>query len=235
MTKCHFIIPAGGSGLRFGSPLPKQFIEVGGLPILMHTLRAIAPYASSIILSLSEEYQAYWQGVCKEKKFTIPHTIVRGGSTRFESVRNALTHLSLSQGDLVAIHDAVRPLISGSTIQSLIHSAQTFGAAIPYLPLTDSIRQRTEEGNSRAIDRSQFVAVQTPQVFRLDKIRSAYTQASANSSFTDDASVYEALYRDSIQLILSNEENKKITHPHDLLFLEEMLQRLPSNPLVQEH
>ena len=223
MPKCHFVIPAGGVGLRFGGPLPKQFVEVEGLPILMHTLRAIAPYAESITLALPHDYREYWQQVCREKSFDLKHKIVEGGATRFLSVRNAIESLAADPDALIGVHDAVRPLVSGETIEALLAAAEASGAAIPYLPLTDSIRHLEPLVGSKSIDRAQFVAVQTPQVFLLERLRVAYQQADGGANFTDDASVYEALYDTLIELVESNPENKKITHPHDLLFLRQAL------------
>ncbi|MGP1579349.1 IspD/TarI family cytidylyltransferase [Porphyromonas endodontalis] len=223
MPKCHFVIPAGGVGLRFGGPLPKQFVEVEGLPILMHTLRAIAPYVESITLALPQDYQEYWQQVCREKSFDLKHKIVEGGATRFLSVRNAIESLAVDPDALIGVHDAVRPLVSGETIEALLAAAEASGAAIPYLPLTDSIRHLEPLVGSKSVDRAQFVAVQTPQVFLLERLRVAYQQADGGANFTDDASVYEALYDTPIELVESNPENKKITHPHDLLFLRQAL------------
>ena len=223
MPKCHFVIPAGGVGLRFGGPLPKQFVEVEGLPILMHTLRAIAPYAESITLALPHDYREYWQQVCREKSFDLKHKIVEGGATRFLSVRNAIESLAADPDALIGVHDAVRPLVSGETIEALLAAAEASGAAFPYLPLTDFIRHFEPVGGSNSIDGLQFVAVQTPQVFLLERLRVAYQQADGGANFTDDASVYEALYDTPIELVESNPENKKITHPHDLLFLRQAL------------
>lgn len=223
MPKCHFVIPAGGVGLRFGGPLPKQFVEVEGLPILMHTLRAIAPYAESITLALPQDYREYWQQLCREKSFDLKHEFVEGGATRFLSVRNTIEALAADPDALIGVHDAVRPLVSGETIEALLVAAETSGAAIPYLPLTDSIRHLEPLVGSKSVDRTQFVAVQTPQVFHLERLRAAYRQADGGANFTDDASVYEALYDTPIELVESNPENKKITHPHDLLFLRQAL------------
>ena len=154
MPKCHFVIPAGGVGLRFGGPLPKQFVEVEGLPILMHTLRAIAPYAESITLALPHDYREYWQQVCREKSFDLKHKIVEGGATRFLSVRNAIESLAVDPDVLIGVHDAVRPLVSGETIEALLAAAEASGAAIPYLPLTDSIRHVEPLVGSKSIDRA---------------------------------------------------------------------------------
>jgi 2-C-methyl-D-erythritol 4-phosphate cytidylyltransferase len=189
----------------------------------MHTLRAIAPYAESITLALPHDYREYWQQVCREKSFDLKHKIVEGGATRFLSVRNAIESLAVDPDVLIGVHDAVRPLVSGETIEALLAAAEASGAAIPYLPLTDSIRHLEPLVGSKSIDRAQFVAVQTPQVFLLERLRVAYQQADGGANFTDDASVYEALYDTPIELVESNPENKKITHPHDLLFLRQAL------------
>jgi len=189
----------------------------------MHTLRAIAPYAESITLALPHDYREYWQQVCREKSFDLKHKIVEGGATRFLSVRNAIESLAADPDALIGVHDAVRPLVSGETIEALLAAAEASGAAIPYLPLTDSIRHLEPLVGSKSIDRAQFVAVQTPQVFLLERLRVAYQQADGGANFTDDASVYEALYDTPIELVESNPENKKITHPHDLLFLRQAL------------
>jgi len=189
----------------------------------MHTLRAIAPYAESITLALPQDYREYWQQLWRGKGFGFKREFVEGGATRFLSVRNAIEALAADPDALIGVHDAVRPLVSGETIEALLVAAETSGAAIPYLPLTDSIRHLEPLMGSKSVDRTQFVAVQTPQVFHLERLRAAYRQADGGANFTDDASVYEALYDTPIELVESNPENKKITHPHDLLFLRQSL------------
>ena len=138
-------------------------------------------------------------------------------------MRNAIEALAADPDALIGVHDAVRPLVSGETIDALLVAAETSGAAIPYLPLTDSIRHLEPLMGSKSVDRTQFVAVQTPQVFHLERLRAAYRQADGGANFTDDASVYEALYDTPIELVESNPENKKITYSHDLLFLRQVL------------
>lgn len=211
--KQYIIIVAGGSGTRMGSATPKQFLELLGQPILMHTLSKFqqAVPNGEIILALPKNEQDTWKQLCQKHAFAIPHTIVNGGETRFHSVQNALQ--GVKADGLVVIHDGVRPLVSKEVILNCIKAAQKHGAAIPVLALQDSIRQKTETG-SQVADRNQFVLVQTPQCFQSDLILKAYQQPY-NNSFTDDASVVEQLGH-SIHLVDGNKENIKITTPTDL-------------------
>lgn len=216
MTGCYFVIPAGGRGVRFGGEMPKQFSLVAGLPILFHTLTAIAPFALDIIIALPEEYHDYWSSLCTKYDLRISHKVVKGGATRFQSVRSALEHIP--PNGLVAVHDAVRPLVSSATIQSLIDAATRSGAAIPFLPITDSIRYFSER-ESKTLDRTTIVSVQTPQIFHTERLQKAYS-LEEQVSYTDDASVYETYYHQAPLLVRGNEENIKITHPTDALLLE---------------
>ncbi len=219
---CCFIVPAGGKGLRFGGDLPKQFSPILGKPLIMYTLERIAPFASQIILPLPADYLDYWNRLCFDYNFTLPHQVVLGGATRFESVRNALEHVP--RGILVAVHDAVRPLVAPSTIEHLLAVAQKEGAALPYTPMTDSIRRLLDGTSSESVDRVSLVRVQTPQVFRSDLLLEAY-MATKETSFTDDASVYEQHFSTPPALIEGNVENIKITNPMDALWLEMLLKR----------
>jgi len=211
--KQYIIIVAGGSGTRMGSATPKQFLELLGQPILMHTIQKFHHCIPSgeIILALPENEQDTWKQLCQKHAFAIPHTIVNGGATRFHSVQNALQEVKAD--GLVAIHDGVRPLVSKDVILNCLKAVQKHGAAIPVLALQDSIRQKTETG-SQVADRNQFVLAQTPQCFQSELILKAYQQ-SYNNSFTDDASVVEQLAH-SIHLVDGNKENIKITTPADL-------------------
>ena len=211
--KQYIVIVAGGSGNRMGSATPKQFLELLGQPILMHTIQKFHHCIPSgeIILALPKNEQNTWQQLCQQHAFALPHTIVNGGGTRFHSVQNALKEVT--EDGLVAIHDGVRPLVSEQVILDCFNAAQKYGAAIPVLALQDSIRQLTNNG-SQVADRNQFVLVQTPQCFQSDLILKAYQQ-SFNNSFTDDASVVEQLEH-SIHLVDGNKENIKITTPADL-------------------
>ena len=216
----YIIIVAGGSGSRMGSIIPKQFLKLLGLPILMHTLKKFQQtvVGGEIILVLPEKEQSTWQSLCEKHQFDIPHQIVNGGETRFHSVQNALQ--KLNKKSIVAIHDGVRPLVSETVINNCIQSAEKFGAAIPALPMQDSLRKISENG-SQIAERNQFVLVQTPQCFQSEVILKAYQQAY-HKSFTDDASVVEQLGH-NIYLVEGNKENIKITTPEDLKMAEVLI------------
>lgn len=207
------IIVAGGKGLRMGADLPKQFLPLAGRPVLMHTLHRFFTYDPSIrlILVLPRAHQAYWKELCERYAFTVPHRIADGGATRFESVRNGLAQIT---GDcLVAVHDGVRPFVSADTIRACFDEAARSGAAIPVLPVTDTLREQTETG-SRTVNRNRYCTVQTPQVFRSGILCEAYRQPE-NAGFTDDASVAEAAGY-PVTLVPGNRENIKLTTPFDL-------------------
>ena len=218
--KKYINIVAGGSGSRMGSATPKQFLELLGLPILMHTLKKFQQSISDreIILALPEKEQSTWQSLCEKYHFDVPHQIVNGGESRFHSVQNALQ--KVKEKSIVAIHDGVRPLVSETVINNCVQSAEKFGAAIPTLPMEDSIRKISDNG-SQIADRSQFVLVQTPQCFQSEVILTAYQQEYQNS-FTDDASVVEQLGH-KIYLVEGNKENIKITTPEDLKMAEALV------------
>jgi len=210
----YTIIVAGGSGKRMGTETPKQFILLNGLPVLAHTLRVFHSYNSKmpIFLVLTEDVHAQWKKLCEEFTIEVPHTLVPGGKERFDSVKNGLNAIQAEEG-IVAIHDGVRPLVSKETIDRCIGSASLTGGSLPVLALTDSLRNVF--GNfSIAVDRSNFVSVQTPQCFSLKAIRQAYN-LPYQASFTDDASVFEAA-GGKLQLVEGNRENMKITMPGDI-------------------
>jgi 2-C-methyl-D-erythritol 4-phosphate cytidylyltransferase len=218
------IIVAGGSGNRFKSNIPKQFLELSGKPVLMRTIEVFFNYDPSmqIILVLPELHTDYWKSLCKKHKFIIKHKIVWGGNTRFHSVKNALDPLKPSS-DLVAIHDGVRPLVSKETIKRCFSKAKQTGNAIPGIPPHDSVRQITENTN-HIIDRSLLQLIQTPQVFRIDKLKQAYEQ-DYREIFTDDASVLE-MNGEKINLVQGNRENIKITNKIDLIIAETLMNKL---------
>lgn len=216
----YAIIVAGGRGLRMGGELPKQFLPLYGKPVLMRTLELFEGEVSRIILVLPEDHIPFWQELCERYHFTLPHTVALGGETRFHSVRSGLSHLP--QEGLVAVHDGVRPLVSSALIRRSFEEAERSGAALPACPVTDSLRLRREEGKSEAVDRSRYVAVQTPQTFDLGQLQQAYQQAYS-PLFTDDASVYEAASLGSITLVAGEETNIKLTTPRDLLLAELLL------------
>ncbi len=221
----YALIVAGGSGSRMGSALPKQFIDLGGRPVLVHTLEKFLAYSPAIqvILVLPETDFARWEEVKARFPFTqSPNhsiTTVPGGATRFQSVRNGLNVLS-GEG-LVAIHDAVRPLVSVEVIRRSFEAAAQFGSGVVTVPAKDSVRQVSENGSSVALDRASLRLVQTPQTFRLDLIKKAFEQPES-PRFTDDASVAEAAGF-PIHLVEGSYENLKITTPEDLVVAEALL------------
>ena len=216
----YAIIVAGGRGLRMGGELPKQFLPLCGKPVLMRTLELFEGEVNRIILVLPEDHIPFWKELCERYHFTLTHTVALGGETRFHSVRSGLSHLP--QAGLVAVHDGVRPLVSRVLIRRSFEEAERSGAALPACPVTDSLRLRQDEGKSEAVDRSRYVAVQTPQTFDLGRLQQAYEQAYS-PLFTDDASVYEAASLGSITLIDGEETNIKLTTPRDLLLAELLL------------
>lgn len=216
----YAIIVAGGRGLRMGGELPKQFLPLSGKPVLMRTLELFEGEVSRIILVLPEDHIPFWEELCERYHFTLPHTVALGGETRFHSVRSGLSHLP--QEGLVAVHDGVRPLVSSALIRRSFEEAEQSGASLPACPVTDSLRLRQDEGKSEAVDRSRYVAVQTPQTFDLGRLQQAYQQ-DYSPLFTDDASVYEAASLGSITLIDGEETNIKLTTPRDLLLVELLL------------
>ena len=212
------IIVAGGSGNRMKSDIPKQFIVLKSKPLLMHTIIAFFNYDNSIeiVLVLPEKYISYWEKLVEEYSFSIPHKIVKGGEERFYSVKNGL---DITETDLVAIHDAVRPFVSNNVIEEAFKLAEIKGNAIPAVAVSESVRMLVKDGN-KAINRNDIVLVQTPQCFKTDLIKKAY-ETEFKAEFTDDASVLEAM-GEKIYLSAGNEMNIKITRPVDLLIAEVM-------------
>lgn len=225
MASVHVIIVAAGSGLRFGAPLPKQFCLLRGRPVVMNTIdtiRGLLPDAE-ITLVINRDANDLWQSLCAEHEFTSPD-IVYGGATRWESVRNAVVHAP--ETDIILVHDAVRPLISEKIITPLIDSFSSqsdIDGAIPAIPVTDSLRSLTSGGKSTSVDRSAMRAVQTPQAFRGERLRKAYS-LPYQPEFTDDASVMEAAGFDRIILTDGSPDNIKITNPGDISIAEILME-----------
>ena len=267
------IIVAGGRGLRMGADLPKQFLPIGGRPLLMHTLEVFERAIPGIhlILVLPADQQDFWRDLCRQHSFALPHTIATGGQTRFHSVKNGLESLfpdpspkregrnsfpalsPIGEGSLVAVHDGVRPFVSEDVIRRCFEAAREYGAAVPVVPVVETLRQIQPPSSrqplpslfgegagerllpsltgggrggaagdgSLTVDRSLFRLVQTPQTFQLPLLLRAYEQPY-QESFTDDASVVEALGH-PITLVEGNRENIKITTPFDLTIAEALL------------
>ena len=222
MRKLYAIIVAGGKGMRMGKDLPKQFLPIDGTPILMHTLQAFYDYDPSmtLIVVLPSDQQAYWSKLCGDYHFTIPHVVVKGGETRFHSVKNGLA--CINEEGLVAVHDGVRPFVHCDTIDRCFAAAQESGAAVPVVEVVDSLR-KVEDEESKAVSRRDYRIVQTPQVFDISLLKEAYKQPYT-VDFTDDASVVEA-YGRKISLVEGNRENIKITSPFDLVIAEAFLNK----------
>ena len=214
------IIVAGGSGKRMGSEIPKQFLLLKGLPILMHTTSVFYDYNPRIqlIVVLPEDQIGEWSSLLEKYNFRIDHEVVSGGKERFFSVLNGLG--LVKSGNTVAIHDGVRPLVSKDTITRCFELAKLKGSAVPVIDVFESIRKVDELGNY-AVNRQDFKLVQTPQVFEFQKITSAYKQ-QFSSVFTDDASVVEAAGF-AINLCEGNRENIKVTTPIDMTFAEALM------------
>lgn len=217
--KKYAIIVAGGSGTRMGGSIPKQYLQIGEKPILMHTLAQFHQYAAGLqlILVIPGKDFGYWEGLSDQFDFHIPHLLVKGGSSRFQSVKNGLDAINGAEG-LVAVHDGVRPFVSQQVIADGFHEAGLFGSAIPVIPLKDSLRKLTGDGKSCFQKRELFRLVQTPQVFQLGKIKQAF-QVTEQAHFTDDASVYENQGWE-VNLYAGNPGNMKITSPEDLAYAE---------------
>lgn len=211
------LIVAGGEGVRMGSTLPKQFMPLLGWPVLMHTVQAFYEYDQSIniIIILPDGFIDAWKGLCKQNNFLIQHTLVKGGKTRFHSVRNGLMHAG-DEG-LIAIHDGVRPLVNRTTIDRCFKTAALKGSAVPVLLPVESVR-KVDGQYSIPVSREDLRLVQTPQVFRAGEIKQAYRR-KYSSSFTDDATVAEKAGI-KIHLVMGNPENIKITTPMDLKLAE---------------
>ena len=217
--KKSIIITAGGIGKRMESEVPKQFLLLGSKPVLIHTLKQFFDYdpTAQLIITLPKDWINYWKELLTKYDTQIPHTLVDGGNERFHSIQNALT---ICTGDQIAIHDGVRPLVSMATIDNCFSGLAKAKAVVPVRPLKDSIRMGSLEG-SASVDRSQFFLVHTPQCFDAETLKEAYLQGF-QPFFTDDASVVEAIGVSPL-LVLSNEENIKITSPTDLKILNALL------------
>ena len=216
-----FIITAGGIGKRMGSELPKQFLLLKDKPVLLWTLERFyeADNTSQLLITLPEDWIDYWNTILEKHNCSIPHKIISGGTERYDSIKNALKE---ARGTITGVHDGVRPLVSVATILSCVESAKKNGSGIPFLPVRESIR-KIKDTQSTAVNRSEYILVQTPQCFLSESLINAY-QRPFHSSITDDASlVEEAGY--PIHLVKGNEENIKITTPADLQIAELLLDK----------
>lgn len=222
MAKRGVIIVAGGSGSRMQSSLPKQFMILGGEPVVARTINTFyeALPGAEIVVVLPEEHIALWRNLAA--RFDVaPHRTVCGGKERFDSVKNGIKALS-EEVEYIAIHDGVRALVSKRLIIGTMLEAEKCDAVIPVVDAVDSYRM-VEGEESKVISRSLLRIVQTPQVFRSDILRRAYEQ-DYNTGFTDDATVVEALGV-KIGLVKGERSNIKLTTPEDMIYAEAMLQQ----------
>ena len=201
----YIIIVAGGKGLRMGSDIPKQFLPIGGKPVLMRTLERFRAYSSAlqIILVLPEAQQDYWRKLCEEYHFDVEYNLANGGQTRFHSVQNGLALVPDDAEGVVGVHDGVRPFPSIEVIRNCYETARTAKAVIPVIPVVETVRH-LEGDKSVTVPRGDYRLVQTPQTFDIQLLKSANRQPY-NDGFTDDASVVES-YGHAITLVEGNRE-----------------------------
>lgn len=218
----YVIIVAGGKGLRMGSDIPKQFLPIGGKPVLMRTLERFRTYSDDlqIILVLPEAQQDYWKELCRRYDFSVRYQLANGGPTRFHSVQNGLALVPDEAEGVVGVHDGVRPFPSIEVIRNCYETARTAKAVIPVIPVVETVRQIFSNGlqDSRTVSRDDYRLVQTPQTFDIQLLKAANRQPY-NDGFTDDASVVES-YGHTITLVEGNRENIKITTPYDMKIAE---------------
>lgn len=212
----YVVIVAGGKGLRMGTDIPKQFLPINGLPVLMHTIKRFREYrdALNIILVLPKSQHEGWHELCKKYHFITDYSITEGGDTRFHSVKNGLALIPDDTEGVVGIHDGVRPFPSVKVINNCFETARTAKAVIPVVPVVETLRLVKGEETTETVSRDNYRLVQTPQTFDIQLLKRAYGQPY-RECFTDDASVVEALGQE-VTLIEGNRENIKITTPFDL-------------------
>lgn len=220
--KYYAVIVGGGSGSRMGTAIPKQFLILDDKPVLMHTIQAFhfSSFKPEIVLVLNIDFHQYWEQLCKEYDFSIPHTLVKAGSQRFHSVKNALAFIKGQS--IVAVHDAVRPLVSNELISNTFREAELKGNAVCAVQSSDSVRKLAGD-YSESVNRDNIFLVQTPQAFESGILKKAYKQPY-RGIFTDDASVVERSGVD-INLVPGEKNNIKITYPEDILTARVFLRR----------
>lgn len=221
----HVLILAGGDGKRVDGYVPKQFLLIGGIPLLFHTFNSfLFLNGVKFTLVINSSYVDYWNKLCSSTGFNIPHKIAEGGPTRFHSVKRGLRYIP--DDSLVLIHDAARPFVSEETINRVIDVAVLKGNAVPAIKVVDSIREINAPHN-KCINRNKLRAIQTPQGFKAKTIKKGYDQ-SYIETFTDDASVMESM-GERINLVEGNSENIKISNPIDFVVGEGILNYLKQN------
>jgi 2-C-methyl-D-erythritol 4-phosphate cytidylyltransferase len=226
MSEDFVIIVAGGKGLRMGSDIPKQFLPIGGKPVLMRTIERFREYSADlhIILVLPQSQQEYWQKLCWKYNFRVDYQLADGGETRFHSVQHGLALIPDDTEGVVGVHDGVRPFPSVDVIRNCYETAREKKAVIPVIPVVETLRHINHpsgNGGGFTVPRGDYRLVQTPQTFDIQLLKAANRQPY-NDGFTDDASVVEA-YGHPITLVEGNRENIKITTPYDLKIAEVLI------------
>ena len=224
MRERYVIIPAGGIGSRMGGDIPKQMLELCGVPVLRRTLDLFLdlPFEVHVIISINMTVKSMWVDYCRKEGLMLRYVLVSGGMTRFHSVRKTMKYLP--DGALVAVHDAVRPLLRKEDIIRLYEEGEEFPAVVPVLPVTDTMRAVAPDGSSSMVDRNRYRLVQTPQVFHSEVLKRAYDTAFS-PDFTDDASVVE---KSGVPLHLTagSRFNLKLTTPEDMTLAEAVLRTI---------
>lgn len=211
----YAVIVAGGTGQRFGSAIPKQFLLLNGKPVLMHSIEKFSNHCKTTVVVLPLDFIRDWERICHQFKFEIPHLIVSGGASRSLSVLNGIN--KIEDDGLVAVHDAARPLVSESLIEKVFLHAEKAGSAVPCIRLNDSIRLLNGD-ESKTVKRDDFRLIQTPQCFLLCELKKAFSRFSGEV-FTDEASLMER-YGIAIHLVDGENFNIKITGKTDLAHAE---------------
>ena len=225
--KKYVIVMAAGSGTRMGLDIPKQFIEIDGKAILQMTIETFLSACPdvSVVTVLPEDHIPYWKEYCLKRNFTCPQVLVKGGITRFHSVRNALDRIP--DGAVVAVHDGVRPLVTPALVKDMYSRAEVLPAVIPVVPCVDTMKVLEKKGNElttvagAVVDRAVLFGAQTPQIFHSEVIKEAYS-LPYDTSFTDDASVVER-YGKSLSYVIGERLNLKITTQEDILLVRAIL------------
>ena len=234
----YIIIVAGGKGLRMGTDVPKQFLPIGGRPVLMRTIERFREYSADlqIILVLPEAQQQYWRELCQQYDFPLPqlgedgrglYLLANGGETRFHSVQNGLALIPDDAEGVVGVHDGVRPFPSVDVIRRCYETAREKKAVIPVVPVVETLRHINSpsrsggDGGGFTVPRDEYRLVQTPQTFDIQLLKAANRQPY-NDGFTDDASVVES-YGHPVTLVDGNRENIKITTPYDIVVAEALI------------
>ena len=214
MRPRYVIIPAGGTGSRMGSEVPKQMLDLRGKPVLRRTVELFLdlPFRVGVIISINAAVKDMWLDYCRNNNFVFRSILTTGGLTRFHSVRKALGYLP--DGAIVAVHDAVRPLMRKDDVAALFGEGEKYPAVVPVIPVADSMRLLDGEGGSRIVDRSAYRLVQTPQIFHSEVLKKAY-ETAYSTEFTDDASVVE---KSGVPLHFcqGSRFNIKLTAPDDM-------------------